>query len=650
METTLNTIETWILRITIFLVPLIFLPLFPNAFTTPKIIVLTVGLGLALIIHIIRIIALKKLDFKLGTFDLPVLLIIVATALASFIMTPNRMEAFFLPGSATIIIASGLVYFLINQQEQGEKKNILLTLILSGMFVALSAIAGSLGLFKMFHFLPSIVNDAGFAITENHLTTIVFLAVALLLAMTWAMSESDILYKVSLFTGSFVLTIAIVTSVFMILPGKAASPQMPNLQTSWYVLVDTIKESPVWGAGPGNYLTAFNRFRPLSYNMTPLWNVRFASANNFWFSFLTETGLAGMIGLIFLAVYLYRLFQQQQVTASVAALGLFLILSLVIGSSLVSILLFFVLLAVCAKVRPLQFNLLILAVPVLILIFVYFAFLVKSVSAEMLYKQGFDAINASNGKAAYDLFSIAIKQSPDVDRYHSSFAQLDLALANAIAKNPTGDKISDSERQSISTLIQQAIAESKAAVSLNTPRSGNWALLANTYQSIMSFAQGADQFALDSYNQAIALDPIDPSLRLSLGGIYYSLKNYDGAISAFRTAIAAKSDLANAHYNLAIAYRDKGDIDNAITEINNVLSLVAKDSQDYVVAQKELDALNAKKPAKQPSQGETLTTPAPTEKPVVKPPLTLPENAAPIIPVASPTPIASPVPTPTNIP
>ena len=75
--------------------------------------------------------------------------------------------------------------------------------------------------------------------------------------------------------------------------------------------------------------------------------------------------------------------------------------------------------------------------------------------------------------------------------------------------------------------------------------------------------------------------------------------------------------MANAHYNLAVAYREKKDIAKATEEMNKVLSLVGKDSADYETAKKELEKL------------ESLTTPQPVAPSNIKPPINLPEEATP---------------------
>lgn len=220
----------------------------------------------------------------------------------------------------------------------------------------------------------------------------------------------------------------------------------------------------------------------------------------------------------------------------------------------------------------------------------------------------------------------SIGLNPFVDRYHASYSQINLALANSLAQN---ENITDQDRATIAQLIQQAIRESKATVTLNPQRAGNWELLARTYQAIMPFSEGADAFAIETFNQAVILDPINPNLRIALGGVHYALGDYDNAIRAFELATFAKPDHANAHYNLATALREKGEIERAINEMTIVLSLVDRDSQDYELAKTELEALENRLPVEEAEGTETLTPPQPAEEPVIEPPIELPEEASP---------------------
>ena len=147
----------------------------------------------------------------------------------------------------------------------------------------------------------------------------------------------------------------------------------------------------------------------------------------------------------------------------------------------------------------------------------------------------------------------------------------------------------------------------------------------------MSFAEGSDQFAIQTYSQAIALDPISPDLRISLGGVYYALGKYDEAITSFQLAVAAKNDLANAHYNLAATYAAKKEFDKAITEMNTVISLLPSDSADLKTAQTALEQLKKQKPSSAKAtegQGQ-LSTPEAVAPSNINPPITLPSEATP---------------------
>ena len=234
----------------------------------------------------------------------------------------------------------------------------------------------------------------------------------------------------------------------------------------------------------------------------------------------------------------------------------------------------------------------------------------------------------------------AININPYVDRYHATFARINLALANSIAINTQkeGATVTDQDRTTITTLIQQSIAEAKSNVALNPLRAGNWEILAQTYRSIMPLAQGADAFSAQSYRQAIALDPLNPTLRIALGGIYFAAKDYDTAVSIFELAASTKPDLANARYNLAFALKEKGNLDRAISEMTTVLSLITdKESQDFKVAQQALSDMQAKKAASG-GTGDELNPPKQAENPIIEPPIKLPEGSEPPEAPISPTP------------
>jgi tetratricopeptide (TPR) repeat protein len=232
--------------------------------------------------------------------------------------------------------------------------------------------------------------------------------------------------------------------------------------------------------------------------------------------------------------------------------------------------------------------------------------------------------------------------NPYRDNYRVVYSQTNLLLANSIA----GKKdLTESDRSTVTQLIQQGIREAKNAVALNSTKVTNVENLATIYRNLLNLAQGADSWTIASYRQAIILDPVNPNLRVALGGVLYSLKNYDEAINFFRQAIDLKPNLANAHYNLAAAYREKGDFQNAYNSMQQVIQLVDKTSADYTKSSEELEQLRQKLGAAANAtpttntQPATLTTPAPLPSPIVSPKIKLPESFSPEAPA---TPSAQP--------
>ena len=644
----MNKLEKYLLYLTIFLLPIVFANVFSNFFDLPKIFVLSLGVALTLLIVALRSLTNGRLTLSLGNFDFPLLLLLGAYLISAFARTPNKMDAFFFPGTATVISAGVLLYFLLNLVGVG-KKTAGTILFLSGTSVSVFSLLATAGILAKIPQLPNFVRDASFSPTGGLLPQALFLGILLPIGISLVLSEKKANKKLFFAASLTVSLLALALTVFNILPGKPNSPALPPYETSWAVAIESLKQSPLLGVGPGNYLTAFSRFKPLSYNATRLWAVRFTTGTNFPLTLLAETGLLGLAALVLLYWKVLGGLRERFAggfdfeKALLISLIASLILLVVFPANIPFLILTFVLLALNAKTHQVAIPLsvgatatsripgAILTLPIIAGVLALGFYGGKAYLAEYKFRMAINRLIVNDGKGAYDSMREAIRLNPYVDRYHTSYAQVNMALARAVAQK---ENITDTDRTTISQLVQQAIREGRATVTLNPQRSGNWEVLARTYQSIMPFATGADNFAIQTFNQAVALDPTNPNVRLALGGVYYALGRFDEAVRVFELAVLAKPDLANAHYNLAVAYREKGEIDKAIEQINAVLSLVEKDSRDYEVATTELGNLEKKKPAKA-GEGENLTPPAPAEKPVLKPPLTLPEEAT---PPATPTP------------
>lgn len=691
MEKVLARIEKYILYVTVFLFPIFVVSISPNPFVVPKLALLSTALILILLVRCLRVITSGKLDFSLGNFDLSVFLLAGAYIASTIIRTPNKMEAYLLPGTTTAFVGGALIYYFINQLKESEKSVISMLLFGSAsIFSALTLLALS-GLLSKIPQLPAFVKASGFTPEGGYLPALVFLAVMLPVGIGLFFSEKEISKKALLGAANVIVIFGLAVSIYQLLPGRAFSPRFPSFSTSWSIAVDSMKESPLFGVGPGNYLTAFNRFRPISYNSSDLWAIKFTTARDFYLTTLTETGMVGFAALALLIITLYNSakkdIREKRVvnwgfsasSALISLLGLAIAL-VFIPATILLIVLFFIFLALNSKTKHTSLKLttdaagdtsaistqavasrfpaLLVALPVVIFVVLFSFRGYKVMLAEYKFQRSLNLLVKNDAAGTYDTMRQAINLNSRVDRYHATFARVNLALANAIAQKATTKgadgkpvQITDQDRSNITQLIQQAIAEGKATVALNPLRSGNWEVLGQVYRSITGLAQGADDFAIQTYSQAVALDPLNPNLRIALGGVYYGKKDYTSASRVFELAASAKPDLANAHYNYSLALRDDKQLDKAISQMTLVLSLITdKNSQDYQVAKKTLEDMQAKKKAEAPAAGEQLTSPQAGQGASLKPPVKLPEGSEPPQNAVSATPTPIPATTEGGLP
>ncbi|MGH7245597.1 MAG: tetratricopeptide repeat protein, partial [Candidatus Levyibacteriota bacterium] len=195
----------------------------------------------------------------------------------------------------------------------------------------------------------------------------------------------------------------------------------------------------------------------------------------------------------------------------------------------------------------------------------------------------------------YTLQTKAISIFPYNSDYYRIFSQTNISLANSLfALQPKGSSPSAQVQQTAFALVQQAISTARNATTLSPDLVANWQNLASLYRTLIGFGQNAENFAISSMQQAIAVDPTNPQEYINLGGIYYQLGQYDNAIHQFETAITLKQDLANAYYNLGHAYEQKGDLQNALIQYKNVKILVVNDKANTTRIDQEIKIIEGK--------------------------------------------------------
>jgi len=640
-------LTTIILAIFTFLIPLFFLPLTVDFYDFNKNYLLWLAVVVGFLLWGIKIVREQKLEIKSSPFFLPLVFWVIAGVLSTIFSSPNKIEALLLPNGLGTLIGLFLFYFLISNIVEDRQK-IFWALTASAIFLSLLTIYQFFGLGETL--IPT-SSPLAFAREKTWTPVGSFLGVGSLILVVlpslffWLFKNFQKNPLKSAIAGLLVLILlgGGGLAVYQIIPGKPTSLILLPYSSSWAIAVETLKQKPLLGVGPVNFISAFNRFRPVSFNQTDFWNLRLGLASNFLFQIWTELGLIGLGAFVFLLFSLIKYIKKSKRILEFAGVIIAILGLLLLPQNFSLLFAFFILLACASETKEkltlgLPGNFCWLPLSGVILIFsplVWFA--ARAYEGEIYFKKSLDALNKNDGLGTYNNQIKAIEKNPYRVDFRLSYSQTNLALANSIATNPPSGQLTDQDRNNISQLVQQAVRESRAATALNPTNAIVWENLAQVYRQLINFAQGADQWAIAAYQQAVVNDPINPRLRIDLGGLFYALGNYDEAQKIFRITVELKPDYANGWYNLAAAYREDKKYQQAYQSMQQTLALVPADSADWQKAKQELDELAKKLPSPTPTptgtqpeeQQEQLSKPEPLPSPVVQPPIELPEEPTP---------------------
>jgi hypothetical protein len=627
-----------VLAVTLAGIPLFFLPVTQDFYDTNKwmLLVGTALLGVAVWMYT----SLKKSSYDLSVSPQMVGLGVLTcvSVMSLCISSPNKVEALLTPfGPATLGALTLIVLLVSTVFDTATRRRFLWLLYGSGAVLSLLSVYQFFGMGKIMFPTVTYLADPLWSPTGSTIATLAITLILLPLVIAHAAAAWKT--KNELHLGLLTL-ISIVMAAGAIITALQLVARIPNTTLSitdgWMIMLEILKhpKEALLGVGAENFLAAFTAGRSVLFNLTPLWNMRFTTNATVFFHIITIYGLLGGAAFIFFA----KSFIPRHKNAFSASLIAGCISLFVIPPNL-SILVVLVTILVLSQdpkdIKTLKIPRALwarigIAVITAAVIGASVYCLTRSYGAELTFYQSLKKAQANNGTATYNLQIEAIKNNPDISRFHITFSQTNLALATSLATSITSaGQVSDKtkedqakDRDLIAQLIEQSIREAKIAVNLNTYNVVAWENLAGTYEQLIDVAQGADNWTVASFQEAIKRDPTNPILRLELGIVYTRLQKYTEAITQFQQAISLKPDYANAYYNLSNAYKLNKDSTQALSAMEQAASLVQQGSQDYAIITKELDTL--RKNVAPPS-----ATPTPT--PFVVPPLTLPTNTGPNI-------------------
>ncbi len=115
---------------------------------------------------------------------------------------------------------------------------------------------------------------------------------------------------------------------------------------------------------------------------------------------------------------------------------------------------------------------------------------------------------------------------------------------------------------------------------------------AETQRGTAHILVGDSGRAKRSFEEALARDPKHYRALTNLGNVALEENRVDDAITAYEAALRLDEDFANAHHNLGVAYRRKGQIDRSVRSIRRAQKVQRR--QEAEEARRTLSSLNGR--------------------------------------------------------
>jgi tetratricopeptide (TPR) repeat protein len=367
----------------------------------------------------------------------------------------------------------------------------------------------------------------------------------------------------------------------------------PSLRATASVVSHTLAKHPLLGVGPGHFAESWVMYRPTSVLASQFWNTDFDSGFGLLPSLFATSGLLGGLALVFLlGSFLYqamkmRIFALKDETKYLAGgtfvLTLFLWLMTVVYVPNIALMgMTFAMTGIfvamsagkkASDMYALSFArdrrmkiIALVATVILSLAVIVFGFIsVRQFVAAVYSSRSAAALSTGSIEDAGQSMSRALAIDPN-DQEYRAMTDLYLAKANTLLSTP-GQTL-DAIKPELGELFGSARQSALLATEYDASNYLNWIELARFYQTALPLGlQDAYVDAKTTYMKALALNPTNPSIYLSIANLDLAEKNTDMARQDIASALAIKPDYTDAFFLLAKIAQDSGDVQEAIRQV-----------------------------------------------------------------------------------
>lgn len=369
------------------------------------------------------------------------------------------------------------------------------------------------------------------------------------------------------------------------LPKEQVLDQVISWQTAFKTTTNSFKNAFL-GSGIGTWHYDFSKFKPLKFNNTLWWQIRFDRAGNYASELLATLGILGFLSYFFIAIMFFLVFwvlrEKKEIFPYVATFIALIITQFVYYQNTILAFSFWFILAlsviswqhrdksvkvISLKELP-ELSLVFSTILILILLMVSISYYsaVKFYLADVNYAK---AQTASIIEDKIELLEKAVYLNPKSFTYQTFSARIYLFSFLNEVKKPADQQ--DAER--IQKFMTKAIDYGKQATELSPNSVSVWETSGMIYRDIQVYVDGATDWAIMSFQEAINLEDKNPIFYTEIGKLYLLSKDEDveKAKENFARAKELKPDYLDVLIQEALIYEREGDLDVAIKGLEELV-------------------------------------------------------------------------------
>lgn len=623
-STRFASLSFWLLLVAL---PFFFLPITAEFYLFNKTSLLFISSLICLCAWVFNIFATKSLYINLSRNDLLILLMVVSITVANIISSPT-IYSFTSPfGPLLYWVLFFLYLFFKSHYTNIDYEKVLTAIAVVG---AILGIVQAFWLFEGVKLVDSIISLPNWlktiywsplGNTYNTFSYILFSTIVsgllffrsfheYLLGIFSENNERFLTRKINknflLISLVFTLNVCflLISAYYLFVSIQPDIPLIINWQEGWFVLTGGLRDikTALVGVGANNFDLLFAANRPSSFINYVSSQVYPKLQSSYIFQVISEHGLIAFftLCLLFFRLFLYDKTgtEKNSQTKRMLNISLFSLMIIFFTSTinLSLMFLFFVLLYLhevdegknirhAVKIPFEIQQLAILTIFILVLLTTYgFS---RIYFASYYYRMAINSQIKSISTQTYSLIFSSINQNPFDHETRNFLAQISHSSALSILDDK--DLVKNADKQStLVNLLAQAQNEQKQAIVLkNTPV--YWHNLAKIYETYFQInPKEFTNLVLEAYQKTIEFDPRSSYYHFLLGSFFLRNNNFNLAEREFNNSIILDPSFINGLYNLFIAYKNQGDLANALSALKEAVRILPANHSQYEQVVKEL--------------------------------------------------------------